>query len=143
MSETQEMKIEGLVKGIFDLRAKRDEIASKQKELLEETNAELEKVNQVYAMLEGELLDRMQKDGVKNYKTEHGTVSERINHSYKVEDFDTFAGHVIETGNIDMFQKSCTKEPVVAFVEEHGELPPGIGVYATRGLQVRSPTKKA
>lgn len=111
--------------------------------LREETKvyeAKAKELKESMAVVEAELLRRLQERGAKQTKTEDGTafISETMTAS--IADEDQFFGFVRETGDLDFFQKRVSVTHLQEFMKEHkGVLPPGLNIFRELGINVRAP----
>lgn len=83
-----------------------------------------------------EFLRRFNEQGITNVKTAHGTphVIERT--SVSVSDKDAFRQWVVDNNALDFMELRANKPMVVAYKDEHEELPPGLSWSATRTIGV-------
>lgn len=117
MSEIEEATtVDKLTKVYVKIREKRRELEEKDKELKAQLDAISEK-----------LLDICREQGTFTLRTEHGTVSRRLNKHYWTSDWDSFAKFIKEHDAFALLQQRINNANMVQFLEENPDLhPPGL-----------------
>lgn len=87
--------------------------------------------------LEAWLLAQMEKTGVSQFKSEHGTayVQEKVKCSGS--DWPTTWRWIKDNDRFDLLEKRVSSKTAKEVFEETGEYPPGINVYSEREVTVR------
>lgn len=124
-------KADTLVKKYLQLRDKKAEIQQKHKEELAPYNEAMEKI-------EAMLLQTFEQMGVESVKTRYGTPYISLRETVSVASRDDYIGFVKENEAWEFLESRANKSAVLAYKEEHGELPPGINYRAERKINVRS-----
>ena len=87
--------------------------------------------------IEGVLLQRYQEQGIESARTPYGTAYKTVVHSASVADRDAFMNHVKENDAYELMEVRCSKESVQQYINEHGELPPGVNWYSEVHIRVQ------
>ena len=88
--------------------------------------------------IEAEFLSRFQDRGIDNVSTRGiGTAYMTTRSSCSTADWDIFLKFVMEQGAWEMLEHRPNKTAVAQFVEEHGDLPPGVNWSETQVVNVR------
>lgn len=74
--------------------------------------------------IKAELLDRLNKQGVQNFKTEQGTAYKSTIMSVKVVDRGAFLEHVIAAAAWDMLPSTAVKDAVKEHLDANNGVPP-------------------
>ncbi len=117
------------------LRDKIDEIETRHKE-------ELAPYRSAYNDLKAWLLHALNEMGVENVQTEEGTVHKKTRRTFPLEDASEFLGYVVENRAWEMLDLKCNATAAQEFLEEHGELPPGVKMSVHVDSSVLAPRKK-
>lgn len=118
------------VRAYLNLRQAR----SKLKEDYEYQDAQLkEKMEQIERAMQ-EALDTT---GCESTNTEHGTVFFQTSTKASIADWSSFAPWVMENDALEFMQQRVNIKSVTSYLEEYGELPPGINVHRERKVVVR------
>lgn len=88
------------------------------------------------------LRDKGDELGVDSFNTPHGTAYRNIKHSYRIEDWDTYAKWILETDNLQCLEKRPAKLAVKEIHDETGDIPPGLYQQVEVEFNVRRPSKK-
>lgn len=100
-------------------------------ELREKFNDEMEK-------LEAMFLRAFQKQGSSSLTAKGiGTAFIKPRVSDTVQDRTAFLGWVLETGNLEFLESRVSKAALDEWVEEHGELPPGVKRVVDQTVNIR------
>jgi len=89
--------------------------------------------------LEAYLLEQLQAAGAKSFSTDSGTVNKKTNNYVKVEDWGVFLAWAQENERFAMLKRDVTKTEILQFLEESGELPPGIKLTQELVVNVSKP----
>lgn len=134
MSEVQTtapaIDIEQRVAQYIKLRDKVDEIKKRHVE-------ELKPYAEARQQLDGLLISHMQAINVASMRTGAGTITTTTKTSATVNDGDAFREHVKTMGDWDLADIRANAPAVMAYLEEHGALPPGVHVSSMLALSVR------
>lgn len=95
------------------------------------------KIREQMALIERELLKDFNESGMKNIKTESGTVFITENLKASIADWGSFATWVRENDALEFLEQRVKVGEVSAYLEEHDQLPPGINVYRERHIRIR------
>lgn len=76
--------------------------------------------------IEGLLMQRFKEDGVDSVKTPAGTAYTSMRTTASVADGEAFFSFCRETEQWDLIEKRASKTAVIAYRDEHNDLPPGI-----------------
>ena len=92
----------------------------------------LEALEEAKALVIGYMVTNKQ-DGI---RTEHGMASLGITDKVYVQDRAAFVSWVKETGNVELLETRVVKSNALAYLEEHGAMPPGIDHSKSYALRV-------
>jgi hypothetical protein len=87
--------------------------------------------------IERKMLARLDKGGVKSFKTDLGTAFKKISTRYSVGDADELFAWIEANGQQQMLKKDIRQDPIRDYLEEHQSLPPGVKVYSEVVVQFR------
>lgn len=90
--------------------------------------------------LEEEMLRRLDEDGEDSKKTPHGTCYRSVKTTAKVADRESFLGFVAEHNAWNFIESRVNGKEVEKYVEEHGDLPPGVTTSRFTKVGVRRAT---
>lgn len=96
--------------------------------IAERHKAEMERVNKALAKIERLLSDVLNEQGVEAMRTTSGMVHRSIKTSTTVEDREAYMAFVRENEAWNFLESKANKTAVEEYLEEHGELPPGVRV---------------
>lgn len=122
--------IDAVVGAYISLRDKKKEVAARHREEMAVFN---DKMNQIETFL---LMDFGQK-GIESAKTESGTAYKVSRRTVKSEDWEAFIEYVRENDLWHMLDRRSNKSAVEEFLEANGELPPGLSITTSLGINVR------
>ena len=125
------MKVDDAVKTYLALRDKKAQMDKKYK-------ADRAVITGAMDKIEAALLQMFQTAGVESIRTAHGTPYISTRESVTVADRDSFFEFVIEQEAFDMLESRASKNAVMQYKEETGELPPGLSYRAERTINVKS-----
>lgn len=115
-----------LVKAYIKIRDKRAEIAQQDKELEEKLK-----------LISAQLLEMCKDTGVEALRTEHGTVTRRVDKKYWTSDWDAFFKFMKEH-DVMLVQRRIATTNMAQFLEENPELiPPGLNVESSYAVTIR------
>jgi hypothetical protein len=118
-----------------ELREKITEIKDRHKE-------ELAPYQSAYNDLKAWLLHALNDLGVENVQTAEGTVHKKSLKTFPLEDASAFLGFIIENRAWEMLDLKCNSTAAQEFLEEYGELPPGVKMSVHVDSSVLAPRKK-
>lgn len=95
------------------------------------------KVNQAMEKLEAELLDVLNQSGANSLSCDDGTVYKNMQVSATVENRAAFLGHVQKTGMWEALDVKANKTFVKEYMEEQGQILPGLKVTQVATVGVR------
>jgi len=93
--------------------------------------------------IEVELLRRLHERGATQTKTEEGTafISEVM--TANIAEDAAFRKFVLDTGDIDFFQRRISITHLKEYMKEHEEqIPPGLNIFKELNINVRAPAKE-
>lgn len=108
-----------LVEKYVLLRDKKAEITAAYKE-------QVGRIDDVLDKLEAQLLTKFDELGLESVRTSHGTAYKSHKTFASVGDWDSIIKYVHETGNWQLLTRNVSKQAVCEFMDETGELPPGV-----------------
>jgi len=112
-------KLQKWIGGYIKLRDKKSEMEERHRE-------EMAPINELMAKIEAQMLEHMSEEGATSIKTEAGTAYRTTRTSTSVADRSAFMGFVIENEAWEFLESRANKSAVVAYKEEHDDLPPGL-----------------
>jgi hypothetical protein len=127
-----DIPVDQLVDRYIKLRDKVERLKKQHKE-------ELEPIQTAMVQVEKFLLGHLQTQGVDSMKTAFGTPYVQTFRSVSVGDKAEYLNWVRETGNWEALDVRALKEPIIAYKEEHQDLPPGIKYSESKVLNVTRP----
>jgi hypothetical protein len=83
------------------------------------------------------LMNTLRSIGADSLKTESGTAYISTRDRASCADWGTFWKYLAENGRLDMLEKRVSTGPVVEFLNETGELPPGVSINREQTIVVR------
>ena len=119
-----------MVRAYFKMREKRSELKREYEEADAKIKAQME-------MIETEFLKMFSETGTKNLKTELGTVFTAETTKVSIADWGSFAEWVRENDALEFMEQRVKAKEVTTYLEEHGELPPGINTHRERNVRIR------
>lgn len=127
------LTVEQVVGTYMKLRRKKEAVENQVKEELADIKAKMTK-------LEAWLMQKADEDGVTSFKTAAGTAFVTTTDFANVADWDAVLTFIREQEAFDMLEKRVSKTAVRAYMDETGEVPPGITYGSKLGINVRKPT---
>ena len=114
------------------------------KEAIEaETKDRVAGIKENMAKLEGWIKEQADKQGVKSFKTDHGTAFLTTTDFAQVADWDAVLSFIKDNDAFDMLEKRVSKTAVRGYIEKNKTVPSGVN-YGTRiDVNVRKPVAKA
>jgi len=88
--------------------------------------AEIAKVDEALAKLDGKLLAQLQASQAESIRTEAGTFFKTTKTSATVADWDALLGYIVANDAYHMLDHRVNKTAVAEFREEKNDLPPGV-----------------
>lgn len=107
------------------------------KALEEEYEKKKQPLVEVQNLLNGWLMDFLDKAGADSIKTAAGTCYLSTRYTASLADPDAFMKHVIENNRFELLDRRANATAVKDYVKEHGQLPPGANLSAMKTLGVR------
>lgn len=123
-----DLNIEQLVARYVAIRDKKAQIAAERKETDDRINAAMRNI-------EAHILEQMNTLGTESMRTTAGTCYKSIKTSAIVDDRDSFIAFAVE--HPEFLESRANKTAVEAYLEESGELPPGVRVNRSVTVNVR------
>lgn len=114
----------------INLRDKRKELKDAYEAADAELVAKMDKI-EVWLLMQ---LDAL---GADSLKTEHGTAYISTRDRATCGDWGTFWEWAAANGRVDMLEKRVATKPVAEYLEQYGELPPGISIERERSVTIR------
>lgn len=108
-----------IIEKYIELRDKKSELSAAYKKKVAGLDAALDQ-------LEAILLEKLNEIGMDSAKGSTGTVYKSRRTSATVADWDYVLDHIQKNELWNMLEKRVSKQAVEQYVEEHGDLPPGI-----------------
>lgn len=82
-------------------------------------------------------LEKLDEIGSNSMATDFGTIFISTRDRAGCADWGSFYPWITEEGRVDMLEKRVSTKPIVEYLEEKGELPPGINIQRERTIIVR------
>lgn len=117
--------------------AKYIEIRDRKDRLKEKHKAELQKYNDALAKIEAALLKFLHKTGQTSSKGTGGTAFIKQRTSDTVTDPVAYMNYIRENEAYDLLESRVAKAALDQFIEEHGDLPPGVRRTIEQQVQIR------
>lgn len=118
--------------GIYrQLRDQKAEIATKAKEAAAEVQGKMDRI-------EAALLKLFQTQGVDSMRTSEGTAYRQEKTFASVADWDALLAYIREKEAFELLTRGVSKDAVLAFKEEHGDIPPGVNLRNEFVINVRA-----
>lgn len=112
-------------------------LRDKRKELKDAYEAADQLLKDKMERLDAWLLTQLDKLGADSLKTEHGTAYISTRDRASCGDWETFWAWCAQEGRVDMLEKRVSVGPVTDYLNQYGELPPGINIERVRTVTVR------
>lgn len=125
-------EIDALVQEFVALRDKKSEVTAKAKDVVSGLERKMSDI-------ESRILELMG-DGIESIRTRNGTAYKSLKRQTSVAGWDDFLPWIKETDNWHMLTRAANKAAVIEYLEEEGELPPGINLYSQVAINVRKGT---
>jgi hypothetical protein len=130
------LTVDTVIDTYLKLRRKKEAIESEAKE-------KAKGIKDNMAKLEGWIKEQADNQGVKSFKTDHGTAFLTTTDFAQVADWDAVLGYIKENDAFDMLEKRVSKTAVRGYIEKNKSVPSGVN-YGTRiDVNVRKPVAKA
>lgn len=124
------VKINEVVRGYIALRDKKNEIKKRHAE-------ELRPINEKMEVIEGWLQRDLMERGVQSEKTDSGTAYLSTVATATVKDRDEYLKFVKEKEMWDLIENRVSKSVVSDYLEETGEIIPGVNYEKTQVVRIR------
>lgn len=105
--------------------------------LEEEYDLKKQPLMEAQNLLNGWLMDFLDKAGADSVKTSKGTCYTSTRYTASLADPDAFMKHVIDNNQFELLDRRANSTAVKDYVREHGQLPPGANLSAMKTLGVR------
>jgi len=119
-----------LVDTYIKLRDAKSQLAKQHKEKVAKIDGMIDKI-------EAALLEQMNTLGVESVRTEQGTAYKSTLTSATVADWDACLDFIKQNEAWEMLEKRVKKDYVTHYVEEKGDLPPGVNIRTEVTVNVR------
>ena len=130
------LTVDTVIDTYLKLRNKKEAIES-------ETKEKVKGIKDNMAKLEGWIKEQADKQGVKSFKTDHGTAFLTTTDFAQVADWDVVLDYIKTNDAFDMLEKRVSKTAVRGYIEKNKTVPSGVN-YGTRiDVNVRKPVAKA
>jgi hypothetical protein len=129
------IKVDAAIAAYLKLREQRAQIEKEAKAKVEELEAKMEKLTSWLKMQADEA-------GVASFKTAAGTAFLKATDYASVADWDAVLTFVKKNDAYDILTKGVSKVAVREYMNEAGELPPGVNFGTKIEVQVRKPSSK-
>jgi|TARA_Y100000004_G_scaffold16707_1_gene17318 hypothetical protein len=130
------LTVDTVIDTYLKLRNKKEAIES-------ETKEKVKGIKDNMAKLEGWIKEQADKQGVKSFKTDHGTAFLTTTDFAQVADWDAVLDYIKSNDAFDMLEKRVSKTAVRGYIEKNKTVPSGVN-YGTRiDVNVRKPVAKA
>jgi len=130
------LTVDTVIDTYLKLRNKKDSIES-------ETKEKVKGIKENMAKLEGWIKEQADKQGVKSFKTDHGTAFLTTTDFAQVADWDAVLSFIKDNDAFDMLEKRVSKTAVRGYIDKNKTVPSGVN-YGTRiDVNVRKPVAKA
>jgi len=124
------MKISDAVQRYMELRDKKSALKAEYDAAKAQIDAKMDK-------LEALLLGAMDKNGLESFKTPFGTPYVTTRTSVTTADRSVFLEFVKSHEDWDMLEVRPAKAAVEVYVQQHGDVPPGVNLRTERVVNVR------
>lgn len=112
-------------------------LRDERKELKDKYEAEDAILKDKMGKLEVWLMQTLDAIGADSLKTDAGTAYFSTRDRATCADWGTLYPWITEEGRVDMLEKRLATKPIVEYLEEKGELPPGVNIQRERTIIVR------
>jgi len=130
------LTVDTVIDTYLKLRNKKESIES-------ETKEKVKGIKDNMAKLEGWIKEQADKQGVKSFKTDHGTAFLTTTDFAQVADWDAVLSFIKDNDAFDMLEKRVSKTAVRGYIDKNKTVPSGVN-YGTRiDVNVRKPVAKA
>lgn len=130
------LTVDTVIDTYLKLRNKKDSIES-------ETKEKVKSIKENMAKLEGWIKEQADNQGVKSFKTDHGTAFLTTTDFAQVADWDAVLSFIKDNDAFDMLEKRVSKTAVRGYIDKNKTVPSGVN-YGTRiDVNVRKPVAKA
>lgn len=122
---------------ISDLVRSYVQLRDKKKDLEQSHKARVARLTELMDQIEARLRQHFNETGAESVRTEEGTAYSSTKMSVRVADAEAFRAFV-ETHNAwAMMDARANKSAVETYLDEHGELPPGLDVSRIQTVNIR------
>jgi len=127
MADVEQLTTDQLIERYVTIRDGKAELEAAHKQKTARFNRAMEKIENL-------LMARLDAEGEESKRTPHGTCYKAVHTRAKVSDRDAFLHFVTEHDAWDFVESRVNGKAVEKYVEEHGDVPPG--VKTTRYVKV-------
>jgi len=131
-----ELTVDRVVDTYIKLRGKKEVIEA-------EVRDQLVDIKEKMLKLEAWIKAKADEEGVKSFKTDHGTAFLTTSDYASVANWDEVLAFVKDNEAYDMLTKGVSKVAVRGYIDANKSVPPGVNFGTKIGVSVRRPTKKA
>lgn len=129
------LTVDTVINTYLKLRSKKETIEA-------ETRQKVKGIKDNMAKLEAWLKEKADDQGVKSFKTDHGTAFLTTTDFAQVADWDAVLDYIKTNDAFDMLEKRVSKTAVRGYIEKNKSVPSGVN-YGTRiDVNVRKPVAK-
>jgi hypothetical protein len=126
-----EITADRLVKAYVKIREERSKLA-------QDYDAQDSKLKEQLEAIEHELLEMCKTVGADSLRTQHGTVSRKVQKRFWTSDWHSFHKFVKEHDALDLFERRISQSNMQQFLEENPDvLPQGLNVDSKYTVSVR------
>lgn len=125
-----QVNVDTVTEAYVKLRDKRAALKAKFDELDGQLKGKMEKL-EVY------LMAQMQATGTTQLGSQHGTAYMQTVYKGNCSDWPSYWQFLAETGRFDMVEKRISIKAVQSYIEETGEVPPGVNINPELKVVVR------
>ena len=112
-------------------------IRDKRSELKQKFEAEDRALRENLEQLEAALLESLNESGVSTVKTDSGTIFTQEDMKASISDWGAYVDWMQRNDAFEMVQKRPAITEVRKYMEEYGDIPPGLDIHRRRVVRVR------
>jgi hypothetical protein len=135
VSDTKDRVQKSLDTRVAQYVAVRDKIRKIEKE-------QIEPLKETLNLLSGWIMDFLDQAGVKSAKTADGTCGITTRYSASLADAEAFMDFVKANNRFELLDRRANSTAVKDYVQDTGNLPPGVNLSAVKTISVRRPGDK-
>ena len=126
----RELNMDRLVQVYRELRDWRSEVQRA-------ADKEAARIKEVMDALDGYMLGKLAELGVESARTKHGTAYRTVKVGVRVADWQVFLDWAKDNELFSMLGHHASKTDILHYMEEGGDVPPGIDIYREQAIQIR------